>query len=108
MAAPADDAAAHTQLVTNLDYKTTGDATKARLFVDATRYLLLTRPASVQKGDRAVQLDHSYIRDELHRAERWLSSQGELPGAGGRGVSGRRALRAWAIRGTADGTRRTA
>lgn len=76
----------------NLGYDMDGSVRKAKSFITACRALLALRPDQTTIDGTSQRFDQSQIREELDRAQRWLSRNG--------GVNGQRtASRRWDMRG---------
>ena len=60
----------------NADYYVAGSASKARLFAEACRHLLLLLPSTSIKGANTVSFSMSLLRDELKQAEAYARAKG--------------------------------
>lgn len=58
----------------NADYDTSNSPAKAKLFIQACRFLLINMKAEVRHGDAAVREEYRKYQDQLERAEAWWSA----------------------------------
>lgn len=73
----------------NADYDLVASVAKARLFIQACRFLMLRLPAAGSSGDASTTLSQNLteIRTAMQRAEQWLAvSGGSTAGGGGPSV----------------------
>lgn len=64
----------------NASYDEDASVTKARAFATACRILLVRLPTASQIGGASVSMDVSLIRQELNRAQQWLSTRSDNTG----------------------------
>ncbi len=70
------------QYVDNADYASAGSTSKAALFAQACRILVLKLPVQSSKGRHSMQLNAAGVQAELKTAEKWLAQKNSA--AGGR------------------------
>lgn len=67
----------------NLSYETDGSVTKARAFIEACNYLLLTLPKSIGTGDTNAAMSPELIQKQLDFARRWVALNNTSSNGGG-------------------------
>jgi hypothetical protein len=65
---------AYAAYISNADYDTEADATKAAAFISACRKLMLLMPKRARHGSgEELEVDPATLRDELRGAQAWLA-----------------------------------